>query len=106
MTKPIAYAAARIFTGSEMLKHHALVVKEGRIVDIVPSASLQDGLERKDFQNALIAAPAIDLQVYGASGRLLAAQPDAQSLHALNDHCRSHGTAHCMATVATNTYEG
>jgi N-acetylglucosamine-6-phosphate deacetylase len=53
-----------------------------------------------------VLAPAfIDLQIYGAYGKLLAVYPEADSLVKLNEYCRSGGAALCLPTVATNTYE-
>ncbi|MDU0220290.1 hypothetical protein RVS24_25305, partial [Escherichia coli] len=46
-----------------------------------------------------------DLQIYGAGGRLLAEYPEPESLTRLVQYCRSGGTAWCMPTVATNSYD-
>lgn len=104
MNNKTAYTADRIFTGTDMLHNHALVVADGRIENIVPAISLEESMNRKDFGDKLITAPFIDLQVYGAGGRLLAEYPDAQSLQTLQEHGRKHGTAYCLPTVATNRY--
>lgn len=51
-------------------------------------------------------APAfIDLQIYGAYGRLLAVYPEANSLFKLNEYCNKGGAAFCLPTVATNKYD-
>ena len=47
----------------------------------------------------------IDMQIYGASGKLLAEYPEADSLFKLNEYCNGGGAAFCMPTVATNTME-
>ena len=53
----------------------------------------------------LITPAFIDLQIYGAYGKLLAVYPETDSLYKLNDYCRNGGAAYCLPTVATNSYE-
>jgi N-acetylglucosamine-6-phosphate deacetylase len=57
-----------------------------------------------DFYDRVIAPAFIDLQIYGAQGRLLSVYPEADSLYKLNDYSRSGGAANCLPTVATNSY--
>jgi len=51
----------------------------------------------------LIVPAFIDLQIYGAYGKLLAVYPDRSCLDAIVDYSRKGGAAWCMPTVATNT---
>jgi N-acetylglucosamine-6-phosphate deacetylase len=53
----------------------------------------------------MIVPALIDLQIYGAAGKLLAVFPEADSLFKLNDYCRDGGAAICVPTVATNSYD-
>lgn len=49
-------------------------------------------------------APAfIDLQLYGAEGRLFSVFPDTETLHAIRRSCEAGGASHFQPTVATNT---
>ncbi|HLG41156.1 MAG TPA: N-acetylglucosamine-6-phosphate deacetylase, partial [Chitinophagaceae bacterium] len=51
-------------------------------------------------------APAfIDLQIYGALGKLLVVYPEADSLFKLKEYCNKGGAAHFLPTASTNTYE-
>lgn len=100
-----AYIADRIFTGTEWLEHHAILVEQGSIQSLVPVSSLSTEIERKTFSQAFIAPAFIDLQIYGAYDKLLAVYPEADSLARLNEYCRSGGAAFSMPTVATNRYE-
>lgn len=88
-----------------MLHNHAILADDGLIENILPVVSLDENVKRKDFGDVLLTAPLIDLQIYGAGGRLLAVYPDEKSLQVLNDHCRRHGTGYCLPTVATNKYD-
>lgn len=99
-----AYSAKKVFTGDSWLNDKAVITENARIKEIISINDVDPGTEHIKLDGIL--APAyIDLQIYGAHGRLLAMYPDTQSLHELNAYCRDGGAAWCMATVATNTYE-
>jgi len=100
-----AYSAAKIFTGDTWLHDHVVIAEQSMITAVIPSVSLPPGLVVQHFPDAFLAPAFIDLQIYGAHGRLLAVYPEAESLYKLNDYCRSGGAAYCMPTVATNKYE-
>ncbi|MBL7738373.1 MAG: N-acetylglucosamine-6-phosphate deacetylase [Chitinophagaceae bacterium] len=100
-----AYSADRIFTGENWLSGQAVVKDNGIIVDIVSLASLSKEIAVENFPGCFLAPAFIDLQIYGAYGKLLAVYPEADSLYKLNEYCNSGGAAFCMPTVATNTYD-
>ncbi len=99
------YVAERIFTGERWLENQAIVVDDGLISDIVPTEQIPETAVVQRFDGNIIAPAFIDLQIYGAYGRLLSVYPEADALFRLNEYCRSGGAAHCLPTVATNTYE-
>ncbi len=101
----ITYLADRIFTGNEMLHHHAIVIKDDLIIDIIDAGKIDSESTIINYSNALIVPAFIDLQLYGAHNRLLSAYPDAVSVKAIYDYSKAGGCAQCMPTVATNTYE-
>jgi len=105
VTSSIIYKADRIFTGQEWLEDHAILVEENLIKDIIPSLTLRGNIPIKNFTGCLIAPAFIDLQIYGAHGKLLAAYPEAGSLFELNEYCRKGGAAFCLPTVGTSTQE-
>jgi N-acetylglucosamine-6-phosphate deacetylase len=100
-----AYSASKIFTGDTWLHDHVVLAEQSIITAVIPSSSLPPGLVVQHFPDAILAPAFIDLQIYGAYGKLLAVYPEADSLYKLNDYCRSGGAAYCMPTVATNKYE-
>ncbi|CAK8736489.1 N-acetylglucosamine-6-phosphate deacetylase [Sodalis praecaptivus] len=63
-----ALTNGRIYTGSEILDHHALVVADGVIDAICPADSLPAGIERRDLAGAALAPGFIDLQLNGCGG--------------------------------------
>jgi N-acetylglucosamine-6-phosphate deacetylase len=100
-----AYSAAKIFTGDVWLHDHIVLTEDSVITGVVSSGSLPHGVVVQHFPDAILAPAFIDLQIYGAYGKLLAVFPEADSLYKLNDYCRSGGAAYCMPTVATNAYD-
>ncbi|MGC4035556.1 MAG: N-acetylglucosamine-6-phosphate deacetylase [Chitinophagaceae bacterium] len=102
MPNPYALTADKIFTGDKWLSDHAIVVENGKIKSIVPASGVTGGIEIRKFPGCTAVPSLIDLQIYGAHGKLLASYPEPDALYRLNDYCRSGGAAHCMPTVATN----
>jgi N-acetylglucosamine-6-phosphate deacetylase len=102
MSNRFIYTASRIFTGEGWLTDHAIIIADSSIEKIVPVASLGKEKITQDFKENFIVPAFIDIQIYGAQGKLLSAWPELNSLAKLADHCRKSGTAWCMPTVATN----
>jgi N-acetylglucosamine-6-phosphate deacetylase len=90
-----SYAAKKIFTGTEWISHGVLVVENDRIVAI----------EQKEVPHAIpmIAPALIDLQIYGAGGKLLSVFPDASAIQLLYAYCKAGGANWFQPTVATNS---
>ena len=99
------YKAAKVFTGYEMLHDYAVAVSNGVIESVFPAAALSDATDVTDLGDVILAPAYIDIQLYGAHGRMLAVYPDAATVAAIVDYCSKGGATHCMPTVATNTYE-
>jgi N-acetylglucosamine-6-phosphate deacetylase len=97
------YSADKIFTGEEWLSNHAIAVNDNLIDAVVPVSSINEKIQC--FDNCFIAPAFIDLQIYGAGGKLLAVYPEKDSLIKLVNYCRTGGAAYCMPTVATHPYE-
>lgn len=90
------YAAEKIFTGSEWLTGKAVAVKKGKITGFV---------DAHETQGAILAPAFIDIQIYGAHGKLFSVYPGTQALHLLRDYCVKGGASHFQPTAATNTHE-
>ena len=106
MNNKKAYTAGTVFTGTDKLRHHAVLTVDGRIEALMPTIALPDDCEVTHFgKNATIAPAFVDLQLYGANNRLLSVYPDAQTINDIVQYSKNGGAAWCMPTVATNTYE-
>ena len=92
--------AKQLFTGTQCLLNHAVVIEDNRIVEILPNSETS--------HNAgpiydIIAPAFVDIQIYGAQEKLLAVYPTADSIFRLYDYCSKGGAAYFVVTVATNS---
>lgn len=96
--------ADKIFTGSDWLPDHSIIVEDEVIVDVLPTVSLSPKTEVE--KHLPVIAPAfIDVQIYGAKKKLFATYPTNDSLQKLYEHCIAGGTNYFLPTAATNTIE-
>jgi N-acetylglucosamine-6-phosphate deacetylase len=100
-----AFIAETIFTGEEWLIGYGVITEGGKITDVIPASEIPASIPVEQFEDSMLVPAFIDLQIYGAQGKLLSVYPEPDALSKLNDYCRSGGAAWCMPTVATNTYD-
>jgi N-acetylglucosamine-6-phosphate deacetylase len=100
-----AFIADRIFTGENWLEGHAVITENDLIREVVPVSSLPSSRQVVQFDNCFIAPAFIDLQIYGAAGKLLAVYPETDSLQKLKEYGEKGGAAFSLPAVATNTKE-
>jgi len=91
-------SARRLFTGNDWRTNVVLEVVNGQLESFHCD---QPG----PYEFDLIAPSFIDLQLYGAEGRLLSVFPDAATIHAMKRFCEAGGATHFQPTVATNSPE-
>ena len=99
-----AFIADKIFTGTEWLTDHTIIINDYSIDKLLPSAELPSDLDITKRKGTIVPA-FIDLQIYGAYNKLLAVDPVPQTLHLINEYCRKGGAVLFLPTVATNTPE-
>ncbi len=97
------YTAPRIFTGENWLIDHAVCTENGMVTEILPLATVPPGKPVTCFEKAMIVPAFIDLQIYGAEGKLFAVYPEPGSLQRIAEYCRRGGAMACLPTIATNT---
>jgi N-acetylglucosamine-6-phosphate deacetylase len=97
------FTADKIFTGTDWLPDHAIITENELIVDLLPMVSLRGSSITKHLP--IIVPAFIDVQIYGAAGKLFATYPTTDSLEKLYQYCVAGGTNHFLPTAATNTMD-
>jgi N-acetylglucosamine-6-phosphate deacetylase len=100
---PLQYFSAdKIFTGNQWCEQATLVVENELVKQIVATHSLP---VKPAVVYPMIVPALIDLQIYGAGGKLLSMHPNKESLLLLYDYCKAGGANWFQPTVATNSDE-
>ena len=92
-----------IYTGHQILKHKALLIKDGQIEDIVDENHIPEGYVLFDALGNNICAGLIDLQIYGAGESLFSAELDVNAIYQIENTLLSQGCTSFYLTLATNT---
>ncbi|MET0463346.1 MAG: N-acetylglucosamine-6-phosphate deacetylase [Chitinophagaceae bacterium] len=100
-----AYVPESIFTGEEWLAGYGVITENGKIESIIAASEIPASIPVEHYEEAMLVPAFIDLQIYGAHGKLFSAFPEPSSLYELDQYCRKGGAAWCLPTVATNSYE-
>lgn len=100
---PVAYIPDRIFNGENFIAGCAVIVDEGKILDVVPAGEVPSDAESQPLRGLQLAPAFMDLQIYGGNGQMFSLFPSVEALQATYEYCVGGGTSHFMATVATNS---
>ena len=95
-----AYISAQeLFTGSNWISEVVIEIADGKIIAIKK--------EGYDHKNAfpLVVPALIDLQIYGAGGKLLSEFPEASTIQLIYDYCVAGGAAYFQPTIASQSNE-
>lgn len=98
-----AYTNGLIFTGQTILRQHAVLVRDGVVLDIVEASAIPSHAGIIDLMGNLLAPAFIDLQIYGGNGRLFGEFPSVEALKATQAYCLAGGATLFLPTVATNS---
>ncbi len=96
------FSAKQLFTGEHWLIDSSILVKNNCIEDIVATNTLTDA---PTIVYPYLIPALIDLQIYGAGGKLLSMHPQKESIELLYQHCKYGGAHWFQPTVATNSNE-
>src|SRR5271170_3368529 len=99
-----AFTAQQIFTGEQMLNQHAVLVKEGSVVALVPESNIPASFRLRKM-DGLLAPAFIDLQLYGGNGELFSTELTVEALEATYESCLAGGCTQFMITMATNSID-
>lgn len=84
------------FNGNAIVHHQQLTLEGSKISGI---ASVVNGAK----QDSLVVPGFIDLQIYGAGGKLFSAEPSVEALVHIENELLKTGTTGFLACIATNT---
>lgn len=94
-----------IYTGTETLYQHALIIKDDLIEDIVPQAELPAQLPVVDLQGANLTAGFIDLQLNGCGGVMFNEDICVRTLEIMQETNLKSGTTSYLPTFITSPDE-
>src|ERR1700737_5352626 len=98
----IAFIAREIFTGQEILTGKAVLVRDGKVVDIVADSDIPADYRTRQLGGYMLAPAFIDLQIYGGNGKLFSAELTTDSLEAVYEYCLQGGCTQFLITLAPN----
>src|ERR1700722_11162092 len=101
----VALIAREIFTGHDIHTGRAVLVKEGKIVDIVAASAVPADYRVRELPGYMLAPAFLDLQIYGGNGRLFSAELTTEALEAVYEYCLGGGCTQFLITLATNSPE-
>ena len=91
------YSAQALFTGARWISEVVVGVDNGKIISIS-----KHGYDQKNAYPYVIPA-LIDLQIYGADGKLLSEYPDRDSIEKIYQYCLKGGVAYFQPTIASQS---
>lgn len=100
-----AFSAGKIFNGNCWITEQAIIVKNGMIENLIPISELPSSILCTHFHQHRIIPSFVDVQVYGAAGKLFSLYNDKETLEIMNREFLGEGTCCFQPTIATNTIE-
>ncbi len=94
-----------VFDGSTFNSNLAVLIRNGLVDNIISESEIPSSAQRFNLNGNYLAPSFIDLQLYGAHGKLFSQDLSFESLKATDDYCISGGCTRFFITMATNTIE-
>ena len=91
------YSAQELFTGTRWISEVVVGVENGKIISIS-----KQGYDQKNAYPYIVPA-LIDLQIYGADGKLLSEFPEADCIEKTYQYCLKGGVAFFQPTIASQS---
>ncbi|TOM12652.1 N-acetylglucosamine-6-phosphate deacetylase [Vibrio parahaemolyticus] len=100
-----ALSNCKIYTGSDVLTDHAVIVENDLIQSIVPVSELPKGIEVKDLNGANLSPGFIDLQLNGCGGVMLNDAITAETMQIMHEANLKSGCTSFLPTLITSSDE-
>ena len=92
-----------VYTGTEVLPEHAVLVNGARIEAVLPAHALPAGIPRRDGGGLHLCPGFVDLQIYGGEDSgLFSVAPTPAVLAGLRAHTLRHGTTSFLPCLPTS----
>ncbi|MGR5146107.1 N-acetylglucosamine-6-phosphate deacetylase [Photobacterium alginatilyticum] len=100
-----ALTNCRIFTGSDVLNNHAVIIDGVNIHAICPADELPQDIETLDLDGANLTPGFIDLQLNGCGGVMLNDEINADTIHTMHRANLKSGCTSFLPTLITSSDE-
>ncbi|EJL6398588.1 N-acetylglucosamine-6-phosphate deacetylase [Vibrio navarrensis] len=100
-----ALTNCKIYTGSDVLSEHALIIDNGLIKAVLPTSELPQEIEQKDLAGANVSPGFIDLQLNGCGGVMLNDEITADTMQIMHKANLKSGCTSFLPTLITSSDE-
>jgi N-acetylglucosamine-6-phosphate deacetylase len=100
-----AFYNAVVFDGEVMHSNNAVLISEGKVLDLVAGDAIPAEAEKINLKGNFIAPAFIDIQIYGGNGKMFSHELSVESIQATYEYCLSGGATQFLITLATNSIE-
>lgn len=98
----VALTDCRVFNGAAVLDDHAVLIRDGRIADVVAADKIPPGGETRALGGGLMAPGFVDLQVNGGGGVMFNDTPSVDGIRAIGAAHRRFGTTGFLPTLISD----
>ncbi|CDT43676.1 N-acetylglucosamine-6-phosphate deacetylase [Vibrio coralliirubri] len=100
-----ALSNCKIYTGSDVLTDHAVVIENELIKKVCPISELPEGIEVRDLDEANLSPGFIDLQLNGCGGVMLNDEITAETMQIMHKANLKSGCTSFLPTLITSSDE-
>ncbi|MEZ8606157.1 N-acetylglucosamine-6-phosphate deacetylase [Vibrio sp. 10N.239.311.G01] len=100
-----ALSNCKIYTGSDVLTDHAVVIENELIKKVCPISELPEGIELRDLDGANLSPGFIDLQLNGCGGVMLNDEITAETMQIMHKANLKSGCTSFLPTLITSSDE-
>ncbi|MCZ4310525.1 N-acetylglucosamine-6-phosphate deacetylase [Vibrio atlanticus] len=100
-----ALSNCKIYTGSDVLTDHAVIIENELIKKVCPISELPEGIEVRDLNGANLSPGFIDLQLNGCGGVMLNDEITAETMQIMHEANLKSGCTSFLPTLITSSDE-
>ena len=100
-----ALSNCKIYTGSDVLTDHAVIIDNDQIQSVVPATQLPEGIEVEDLDGANLSPGFIDLQLNGCGGVMLNDEITPETMQIMHEANLKSGCTSFLPTLITSSDE-